>query len=164
MILDNAAQLANAYAPTSTGTASAPNYMDLQPPGLPVSQAVDGGMGQDWVWYTVVNVAFTTSAAGTLAIQLQGNATDPTFGSGNVIVDGPTQTVPAATLLKGFEGVGYGGWKRKYPRGSLVRYIRLQSIITTGAMTAGSLNSWLTDDAMADNQTYAAGYSVIAGG
>ena len=44
MILDNAAQLANAYAPTSTGTAAAPNYMDLQPPGLPSSQAVDGGI------------------------------------------------------------------------------------------------------------------------
>lgn len=160
-VTDSSTQLAVAYAPTSTGTAAAPNYIDLQAPGTPTAQAGDWGMGNDWIWWTQVNVTFTSGGSATLQLQLQGNPTDTTFSSGNLVVIGPTTAVPVATLVKGYEGAAYGGWKYKYPRGSVVRYVRLQSIIATAAMTAGSINSWLTNDDMQDIQSSAAGYTVL---
>lgn len=160
-ILDSATQLAVAFAPTSTGTATVPNYIDAQAPGTPTAQSEDWGMGNDWIWFTQVNATFTSGGSATLAIQLIGNATDPTFASGNVTIVNATPAVPVATLVKGFEGASYGGWKIKYPRGSKVRYITMQTVIATAAMTAGSLNSWLTNDDMQDIQSSAAGYTVL---
>lgn len=164
MILDSSTMIAglNApFAPTATGTTSAPDYADLQTPGLPVSQALDFGMGNDWIWYTVVNTTFTSGGSATLALVLQGNPTDATFTSGNLTIVAATPAVPVATLVKGFEGASYGGWKIKYPRGTKVRYVRMQVVIATATMTAGDLKSWLTNDDMQDVVSTAAAYTVV---
>lgn len=154
MYLDAAGQLCSQYAPTSTGTAYNTNIIDLQAPGNPASAVVDGGVGEPWVWFTQVNTTFTSGGSATLGIVLQGNATDSTFGSGNVTVaQSLSQVIPVATLVKGFYGnTTYGTWRIPYPMDSLVRFLRFGSVIATAAMTAGSLDSWLLPMQVIPNQ------------
>jgi hypothetical protein len=146
MILDISTQLATAFAPTLVAATPAPNYLDLL-------ALADAGMGADWIWYTNVKTLFTSAGAATLDLILQGNATDPTFAAGNVTVL-DSGVIALAALVKGYE------LKLKYPRGFNVRYLRVVATIGTAAMTAGAIDSWLTNDDMQDVRAYPAGYSV----
>ena len=152
MILDANLQLAANFAPTAVTTTSAPNYVDL----LAIQ---DAGMGNSLIWYIQTAIAATSAGAATLDFILQGNPSDPTFTAGNVTVLDATQgaLVGFATYATGFE------FKLKFPRGSNIRYLRIQAVIGTAALTAGTFNSWLIgdQDAVQDNRPYAAGYSVL---
>lgn len=154
-ILDAATQLASSYSPTLVTTNYPPFYLDT----LAVA---DWGPGMGWTWYTEIFAAFTSGGAGTLDLQLIGNKTDPTFTSGNIIMR-DTGVVALATLIRGYE------WRLKIDRDLIgttqaansVRYITLRAIIGTAAMTAGTLNSWVTrDEDLQDNHAYPAGYTV----
>lgn len=153
MILDANTQLATAYSPT-TGTQQPAFYLDILALG-------DWGMGQDWIWYTQITTTFTVGTS--LQLQLQGNATDPTFGSGNVVLR-DTGAIAEASLLINSE------LRLKIDRASIFananlttnnyRYVRLNAI-TVGTHSTGVLNSWLTLDAVQDNRPYPSGYTVL---
>jgi hypothetical protein len=155
MILDAATQLAASYSPTLVTANFPPFYLDT----LAIA---DWGAGAGWTWYTEVFATFTSGGAGTLDLALVGNQTDPTFGSGNIVMR-DTGVVALATLVKGYE------WRLKIDRNLIgaalstnsVRYITLRATIGTAAMTAGTLNSWITsDENIQDRIEYPAGYTV----
>jgi hypothetical protein len=145
MILDIQTQLATAYAPTSTGTTTPGPVVDLE-------AVVDLGMGNDVIFYLQQTVTATSGGSATVDFQLIGNATDPTFASNNfTIID--QGAIALATLVAGYEQ------KIKYPRGFLIRYLKLAFVIGTAALTAGTWNAWLLNDAVQDIRAYPAGYA-----
>lgn len=154
MILDANARLASSFSPTTVATTAGTNVLDTL-------ALADYGTGADWVWYIETAAAFTSTGSATMQLKLLGNATDATFASGNVtIID--TGAIAVATWALGFE------LKYKIPRAvpganqstNNYRYIELTATIGTAAMTLGTLNSWISQDAMQDNRMYAAGYTV----
>ena len=83
-----------------------------------------------------VNTAFTTSASGTLAVNL---LTDDTvgFGTATTFALVPATAVTGLTLNK----VLYQG---RLPIG-MKQYHKLQFVVGTGVMTAGKVDAFLTD-------------------
>ena len=152
-ITDINTQLATAFAPTN-GTQYPSVYLDT-------GALTDWGMGNDWIWYIQLAATFTVGTS--LDLQLQGNNTDPTFATGTSVVILDTGVIAEANLLIGAE------FKMKVPRAFTYananlntgdyRYIRIKAI-TVGTHSTGSLNSWLTMDAMQDNLPPAIGYTV----
>jgi len=134
-----------AISPTAASTTNPGNVVDLL-----VSE--DWGMGNDWMWLIYIEAAFVSSGGGTLQLQLQGNPSDSTFSSGNVTVY-DTGALAIASL-------GIGRFAFKYPRGFTVRYLRLNSIIATAVMSAGTYQSWLSNDQAQDNSSFASGYTI----
>ena len=98
-----------------------------------------------------------------LDLQLQGNNTDPTFAAGTSVIILDTGVIAEASLLINAE------FKMKVPRAFIYanaqlnlnnyRYIRIKAI-SVGTHSTGSLNSWLTNDAMQDNLPLPIGYTV----
>jgi hypothetical protein len=158
MILDSDLILASNYAPTATGTTN-PAYT------LDQGFAADWGMGMDWSLFVTVVTSFSTGSSPTLEIILQGNATDATFTAGTTYTIIDTGTVASATgtnpMIPANWQAGYQV-KYKYPRGFIVRYLRLSVVVGTAAFTSGSFNAWLNTDNFQDNQTWAkANYTVL---
>lgn len=154
MILDANARLASSFAPTAIAANAGTNVIDT----LAIA---DYGTGSDWLWYFQVATAFTSTGSATMQLKLLGNASDPTFSSGNVtIID--TGAIAVASWVLGYEG------KFKIPRAlpganqstNNYRYLEMTATIAVVAMSAGVLNSWISQDAMQDNRQYAAGYTV----
>ena len=153
MILDLKNQIASAYAPTAETTTLFPLYIDR------LAQ-MDDGKGMDLIWYVRIGLAFTTSSSATLQLNLIGNATDPTFASGNVVILA-SPVLAVFTLLAGYE------LKYKLPRTqptlvtapNMLRYLTGQAVIGTGTMTAGNFDSWITPDDPQDNLFYPRNYN-----
>ncbi len=155
MILDAATRLASSYSPTLVAANFPPFYLDT----LAIA---DWGAGAGWTWYTEIAATFTSAGAATLDLALIGNQTDPTFASGNIVMR-DSGVIVLATLVAGYE------LRLKIDRNLIgatlstnsVRYITLRATIATAAMTAGTLNSWITsDENIQDRIEYPAGYTV----
>jgi hypothetical protein len=155
MLDDFLDQLAAAYAVTTVAThIQTASIIDRLIP-------MEDGAGAPIYFKYRLTTAVTTSASGTWEVQLLGNATDPTFGSGNVVLfDSLTQA--ASVGVKGY------GQCAPIPRqpfaeyeaiGTPLRYYAFAVIIATGALTAGAWSAWLTNGPYQDNLAYAAGYS-----
>ena len=88
------------------------------------------------LWLNVrVRDAFTTSASGTLAVALQDSADDSSFAAAGNISKAATAV---ASLTAGTYLI-----RQPLPTG-LRRYLKLVYTIGTGAMTAGSLDAWIS--------------------
>jgi hypothetical protein len=120
----------------------------------------DFGMGYPAWLYFVILGAPTSGGAATIDIQLVSSAS-PALTTPNVMVDltgGPVAyTAPALLVNKYFRvplpraGVGgTTGW---------LRYIGINFIVGTAALTGGTVNAFLTRDVQ-DNLFYAAGFLV----
>ena len=158
MILDSDLILASGFAPTATGT-TYPAYT------LDQGFAADWGMGTDWALFVTTVASFSTGSSPTLQIQLQGNATDATFATGTNYTILDTGAVASATgtnpMIAAAWQAGYQV-KLKYPRGFIVRYLRLVSVVGTAAFTSGSFSAWVNIDNFQDNQTWAkTNYTVL---
>ncbi len=153
MILDSATQLLNAYAPTDHSTGGGVNWNNTY---IDMLAKQNVGAGNTLIWFGTV-VATATGATATVLHKLEGNATDPTFASGNVLLamyplSGTGTAV--ASVVAGLQ------WSQKISRNTSIRYIRHTVTIGTADLTAGSFSSWITNDDMQDNAPYPAGYSV----
>lgn len=157
MIADNALQVANVYAPTAFGaTLNFQSYVDRL-------VAQDDGAGMDVTAYGLISTAVTSAGAATVQFQVLGNATDPTFAAGNVVLL-DTGVIAKATLA-----LGYQFLRAKLPRipllstlettPSFLRYLTVVAIIGTANLTAGAWNIWFGYGPLQDNLSYAAGYS-----
>lgn len=132
---------------------------------------MDDGAGADIDFFGYVATSVTSVGAATVEIQLLGNATDPTFASNNIVLfDTGAAGIPKATLVAGYRFLA-----GKIPRaafnkivnatgiagGPVTRYLTVNVIIGTAALTAGSFNFWLTGaTGTQDSISYKAGYSV----
>lgn len=158
MILDVGNQVANAYAPTTPfgATLFFQSYIDRL-------AAQEDGAGMDVTAFGVISTTVTSAGAATVRFQVLGNASDPTFASGNVVLL-DTGVVGKATLVAGYQFL-----RAKLPRipllnspeltTSLLRYLTVAAIIGTADLTAGAWNAWITYGTLQDDIAYPAGYS-----
>lgn len=128
----------NAQAETTQAAHASTNIVDLGAQvdhwGSAVSPNVD--VGGDLRLHVQVVEALTTSAGGTLTVELQDSDNGTDFASvtpGKVI----TAAEAAATLVAGYTVID-----QPLPSG-LRRYLRLLYTIGTGAMTAGAVDAWI---------------------
>lgn len=147
-----------------TGTTALGNVIDSGPLGgqnTPSQNAGrDFGMGYP-SWLVVLFVAAPTSGGGaTIDIQLVSSAA-PALTSPNVMVDltggavafGNAKFAAGARLAVELPRAGVGGTT------GWLRYIGINFIVATAALTGGTVNAFLTRD-LQDNTTYVAGYLV----
>lgn len=148
MILDAKGEIAVAYAPTTNGAIQYPTtyYDELV--------LADIGAGETVGFYIQVSTAVTSAGSATVTFSLIGNATDPTFASGNQVL-WVSQAIAKATLVLGYQ------IQVKVPPGFVARYFTLGVTIGTADLTAGVFNAWLlNDNFQTAKNTYPAGYTV----
>lgn len=154
-LLDVTNQLLSSYAPTSTGT-TIEDYMDLL-----AKEEFAAGNPVDCLF----QVAATATSGGSATVQFKiiGNATDPTFASGNIVLF-DSGAIAVATLVAGYQ---IRGTCKRQDIGSqqatstFARYIAASVTIATAALTAGTFNAWvLPSEGIQDNLSYPAGYTV----
>jgi hypothetical protein len=142
MILDSQEQLSDAQAVTSTGDAASTNVYDT-------GAAADVGIGNDIYVYVKTKAAFTSGGSGTLQVVLQDSADNSTFAD----VQALTPVKALATLTANTDLV-----RARLPIG-LRRYIRLAYRVGTAAMTAGTVDAYLSLEVQAQ-QYGSSGFSV----
>lgn len=139
MIMDERLEFADATALDTTGTDE-----DL------IGDVIDLGatprdFGITEQLYVVVQVttAVTSAGAATVAFQLVSDAAAAIAKNGSQSYHVVTAAIPKATLVAGFELViaippGGGG-------NAFERYLGLQSVTGTAALTAGAVNAFITN-------------------
>lgn len=126
-----------------TATAASTNVIDFL-----TSQ--DMGIGADPALKVLVNVgtAFTAAGAGTLTIQYQTSDDNSTF---TTIAETPALALASLTAAARLFGIDV-------PR-SRARYARLNYVVATGPMTAGTLTAAIVLD-RSDHVYYPSGFTV----
>ncbi len=155
-ILDLTNQVMSSYAPTAQ-TATFDDYIDL----LAKTEYAAGNPVD-----CIINVAAAVTASGGAAevqFQLVGNATDPTFASGNVIL-ADSGVLAKATLVAGYQ-IRMTAKRQNMislePTSSFIRYVTILVTVTTHDLTTGTFNGWVApSESPQDNFSYPAGYTV----
>lgn len=131
MILDALLQFSAAQALTSTGSTASTNVIDL-------NVARDMGIGEpDVQLYAEVGTTFASGGSATLQVQVQGSSDNSTFYT---MAEGPV--IAVASLVSGARPLQID--MPRPPAGvAMPRYIRLNYVIGTAAMTAGTINAAL---------------------
>lgn len=131
-----------------TVTRVSTNVIDL------LAQRDIGGQMSPAMWLAVgVNAAFTAGGAATLVIQMQGsvdNVTYTTYGETRSLAI--ADLTPVGRLL-------IASWPMRLAADAKPRYLRLNYVVATGPMTAGSVNAQLVLDAQQYDQ-YPAGINI----
>ena len=146
MLLDNQNQFSAAQAVTSTGSTPSTNVIDLG-----VARDIGGAVTDQLALLCEVVTAFTSGGSATLQVQFQ---TAPDNGSG---APGAWSTlaqsdaIPVASLVQGYKFL-----PNEVPGGTQ-RFVRLNYVIGTAAMTAGMLKAALVPS-LDVQPVYARGY------
>lgn len=156
MILDNLDQVMAAYAPT-TGATNLQSYIDRL-------VAMENAAGYPLFGYVNVNTtALASGGAAEVEFLLLGNASDPTFASGNVTL-ATSGAIAKASLVKGYQislAMSHAAFGSLEAKTAFLRYLTIVATITTHDLTAGKFDAWLGFAPMpSDNLSYPAGYSV----
>lgn len=146
MIIDGLLQFDPALS-AITVTRASTNVIDLL-------NARDIGTGYpDMKVYVGVTAAFTAGGAATLVIQLQGSVDNVTYST-----YAETRAFSIAELTP-IGRVVVIDWPNTPVQDALPRYLRLNYVVATGPMTAGSVNAQLVLDAQSTRQ-YPAGVTI----
>jgi hypothetical protein len=124
MYLDRQNLFSSAQAITTGSTAST-DIIDL-------GSSRDIGAGEPLEVIVAIDTTFTSGGAGTLDVKLQ---TDTSSGFGSAVTLASTGATALASLTA---GAAIARWK--VPRGVL-RYLRLQYVVATADMTAGTITA-----------------------
>jgi hypothetical protein len=124
MYLDRQNLFSAAQAITTGSTAST-DIIDL-------GSSRDIGAGEPLEVIVAIDATFTSGGAGTLDVKLQ---TDTSSGFGSAVTLASTGATALASLTA---GAAIARWK--VPRGVL-RYLRLQYVVATADMTAGTITA-----------------------
>jgi hypothetical protein len=143
MIIDKSLQFDSASAVTVTAPSA--NTIDL---GCNRDIGIDNNSALALV--CLVTTAFTAAGAATLTVQFQTSADNASW---TTLVQ--SDVLAVATLTSGAEIM-----KTKVPMGCQ-RYLRLNYVVATGPMTAGTITSQIVLDRQA-NPAYASGFTVAA--
>lgn len=125
MLIDQLNQFSNAQPITATGSTPSTNVVDLG-----VARDIGGAATENLALLVQVVTAFTSGGSATLQVQFQ-TSPDNTTWSNLAISD----AVPVAQLAAGYKFL-----VNKVP-GPTSRYMRLNYIVGTAVMTAGTLTS-----------------------
>jgi hypothetical protein len=112
----------------TTGSAASTDIIDL-------GSTRDIGSGEVLEVIVVIDQTFTSGGAGTLDVKLQ---TDTAVGFGTVVTLLSTGATALASLTA---GAAIARWR--VPRGVL-RYLRLQYVVATADMTAGTITAGIS--------------------
>jgi hypothetical protein len=112
----------------TTGSAASTDIIDL-------GSTRDIGSGEVLEVIVVIDQTFTSGGAGTLDVKLQ---TDTAVGFGTVVTLLSTGATALASLTA---GAAIARWR--VPRGVL-RYLRLQYVVATADMTAGTVTAGIS--------------------
>ncbi len=155
MLLDSLDQLMSAFVFT-TGSTNYSKYIDRL-------AKMEDGAGEPLYVYGRVATAATSGGSNTTQFKILGNATDPTFASGNVtLLD--SGAIAVATLTAGYQFLR--GVIPRQPAGSLeqtgafYRYITCVGIVATADLLTGAFDVWCTTKPLQDNLSYPRNYSV----
>lgn len=152
MILDNALQLASAYAPTAVATNTNGVWWDTL-----AAQDWGAGQGQDTFALISINTTVIGNATATLQFKIQG-AIDAAFTSPIDVIAAPIAAILQANFAtQAVKGIQF---PVKFPRGLAYRYYRFAVVIGSATLTAGAFDCWVGPEAAQDNKIYAANYSV----
>lgn len=134
MYLDKQNEFADATAiGASTGRRLIGNVIDLG------ENVKDFGHGESA--YLVIQVAVTATSAGsaTVSFELVSDAQAAITTDGSATVHHVTEAIPVATLAAGYRVAVI-----KLPQGSYERYLGIIGNVGTAALTAGSIDAYLT--------------------
>ena len=155
--------------PTTVGTNALNNVIDSGPLGGQNTQALvansgrDFGMGYPTWLYVLITQALTSGGAPTLDLQLVSSAT-PNLASPVVMLDitGGPIAFNSSKLAAGSAfriALPRAGMNTSLNPNGWLRYIGINSILATAALTAGAISAFLTRD-IQDNLIYQAGFVV----
>lgn len=151
-----------------TATAASTNIFDLAGPGIPANAAKPGrdmgiaGAGVALKIMVAVQQTFTAGGAATLNVQAQGAPDNGAGAPGAYVTYAETGVLALAQLVVG-NRIFDSDWPRPIPTpitpALLPRFIRLNYVVATGPMTAGTVQAELVlgrDDPV----YYPAGFTV----
>ena len=127
MLLDNQNQFSAAQAVISTGSTPSTNTIDLG-----VARDVGGAVTDQLALLCEVVTPFTSGGSATLQVQFQ---TSPDNSSWSTLAQ--SDAIPVAALVQSYRFL-----PGELPGGTS-RYLRLNYVVGTGAMTAGTLTAAL---------------------
>ena len=127
MIIDSQNQFSSAQAVTSTGATASTNTVDLG-----VSRDIGGAVTDQLMLLCQVVTPFTSGGSATLQVQFQ---TSPDNSAWSTLAQ--SDAVPVASLAQGYEFL-----PGEVPGGT-ERYVRLNYVVGTAAMTAGAITAAL---------------------
>jgi hypothetical protein len=142
MLIDKQNQLSDAQAVTSTGSTASSNVIDLG-----VARDIAGGVVEALKLLTQVNTTFTSGGSATLQVQVQTSADNSSWST-----LAESAAIPVASLVQ-----GYRFFENGVP-GPTSRYLRLNYVVGTAAMTAGKLDAALVPS-LDVQPVYARGYA-----
>ena len=152
MLIDRQNMFSNDQA--ITVDAISEHVINLGPLGGATANTIrDIGAGKTLYLHILVKTAFTTGDAGVLTVTLESDSTADLATSATTHWTS-TAVIPAATLVAGY-------WIAKgvaIPASAYERYLGLRFTTTTGDMTAGAVDAWLSENRY-DDRTYESGYS-----
>lgn len=151
MILDELTRFSNAQAITTSAVST--DTLDLGPlgsAGAPnANTRRDIGQGEPLTFFVHVRAGFTAGGAATLQAQLQTSDDNSTW-----VTLSDTGAVALANL-----GAGARVVAQSVPRG-VRRYLRVNYVVGTGPMTAGSVDAALVLDYQDPSNNFGSGYKL----
>lgn len=127
MLIDQQNQFSSAQAVTSTGSTASTNVIDLG-----VSRDIGGAATDRLMLLCEVVTPFTSGGSATLQVQFQTSADNSSWST-----LAQSDAIPVANLVQGYKFL-----PNELP-GPTQRYIRLNYVVGTAAMTAGALTAAL---------------------
>lgn len=137
MLLDNNLEFADATSLSTAGAATV-NLGDVVDLGG-VSQ--DVGVGEPLYLMVQVDTAVTSTGSATVTFQLVSDSRDTISTTGAATVHYASAAIPVATLVAGYNAVQVA-----LPVGTYERYLGIQTVIGTAALSTGKVNAFLTKD------------------
>jgi hypothetical protein len=125
MLIDQLTQFSSAQAVTSTGSTPSTNVVDLG-----VVRDIGGAVTDNLALLVQVVTAFTSGGSATLQVQFQTSPDNATWSNPAM-----SDAIPVAQLVAGYKFL-----VDEIP-GPTSRYLRLNYVVGTAAMTAGTLTA-----------------------
>ncbi|HZP98284.1 MAG TPA: hypothetical protein VFB13_02020 [Reyranella sp.] len=142
MLLDNQNQFSAAQAVTSTGSTASTNVIDLG-----VARDIGGAVTDQLMLLCEVVTPFTSGGSATLQVQFQ---TSPDNSAWSTLAQ--SDAIPVASLVQGYKFL-----PGELPGGTS-RYLRLNYVVGTAAMTGGAVTAALVPSLDVQN-AYPRGYA-----
>jgi hypothetical protein len=127
MIIDSQNQFSSAQAVTSTGSTASTNVIDLG-----ANRDIGGAVTDQLMLLCDVVTAFTSGGSATLQVQFQTSSDNSAWST---LVQ--SDAIPVASLVQGYKFL-----PGEVPGGT-GRYVRLNYVVGTAAMTAGKITAAL---------------------
>ncbi len=127
MLIDQQNQFSSAQAVTSTGSTASTNVVDLG-----VARDIGGAVTDQLMLLCEVVTAFASGGSATLQVQFQTSADNSAWST-----LAQSDAIPVASLAQGYKFL-----PGEVPGGTQ-RYVRLNYVVGTAAMTAGALTAAL---------------------